>query len=127
MRVFTVVTPRVSWGTNISEIFGPPGPDISHWDRETIVAVPVRNWRGCFQPMIDVKDALLCYLGSFDHPIQLRGNQSYFEVLLIFLDVHSLVGRYWSNNLIATPQYEDHVTGVRPSIHGGLLRVRARG
>ena len=33
VRVFTVVTPRVSWGTNISEIFGPPGPDISQGPR----------------------------------------------------------------------------------------------
>ena len=114
-------------GERIFLKFSVPPDRIFLRDRETIVAVPVRNWRGCFQPMIDVKDALLCYLGSFDHPIQLRGNQSYFEVLLIFLDVHSLVGRYWSNNLIANPQYEDHVTGVRPSIHGGLLRVRARG
>ena len=35
-------------------------------DRETIVAVPVRNWRGCFQPMIDVKDFVM--LSGFVQP-----------------------------------------------------------
>ena len=79
VRVFTVVTPRVSWGTNISEIFVPRTGYVFLKDRETIVAVPVRNWRGCFQPMINVKNALLCYLGSFDHPIQLRGNHSFIQ------------------------------------------------
>ena len=71
--------------------------------------------------MIDVKDVVM--LSGLVQP----SNSTFYSERIshkgspIFLDVHSLVGRYCSNQ-IATPQYEDHVTGVRPSIHGGLLR-----
>ena len=110
VRVFTVVTLRVSWGTNISEIF--------LRDRETIVAVSVRNWRGCFQPMIDVKDALIVMLSGFVRPCNSTQRESVVLRGSPYISRRSLSRRkiYWSNNLIATPQYEDHVTGVRPSI-----------
>ena len=74
VRVFTVVTPRVSWGIRIFQIFGPPDR-IFLRNRETIVEVPVRNWRGCFQPMIDVKDFVM--LSVFVQPSNSTQSESF--------------------------------------------------
>ena len=70
-------------------------------DRENIVAViyALRNWRGCFQPMIDVNDNLKdsVMLSGFVQPSNSTFSSERIihtsKALLIFLVVHSLVGR----------------------------------
>ena len=60
------------------------------------------NWRGCFQPMINVKAVvMLSGFVQWSNSTFSSDRITSFEALLpwklLFLDVHSLVGRYWSN------------------------------